>query len=83
MTDTIRDRIRVRRQIETLTAEGRLSAVILFCLPLGMVAFISYSNPSYFAELTSTLAGNVMLIVGTALLVVGGFWLRRVVRMVY
>ena len=83
VTSTIRDRTRVRRQIDTLTAEGRLSAVILFCLPLGMFAFMSFSNPSYLDELSSTLAGNVMLIGGAALLVVGGFWLRRIIRLVY
>ncbi|MGZ4756280.1 MAG: type II secretion system F family protein [Acidimicrobiia bacterium] len=83
VTRTIRDRNRVSRQIDTLTAEGRLSAIILFCLPVGMFIFMKVSNPAYFDELTNTLAGNVMLIGGCALLVVGGFWLRRIIRLVY
>ncbi|MGZ4690876.1 MAG: type II secretion system F family protein [Acidimicrobiia bacterium] len=83
VTRTIRDRNRVSRQIDTLTAEGRLSAIILFCLPVGMFIFMKVSNPAYFDELTNTLAGNVMLIGGCALLVVGGLWLRRIIRLVY
>lgn len=83
VTRTIRDRNRVRRQIDALTAEGRLSAVVLFVLPLLMFLFMAIVNPAYVDELTSTVAGNVMLITGGSLMVVGGFWLRRVVRLVY
>jgi tight adherence protein B len=80
---TIRDRNRVRRQIDTLTAEGRLSAVILFCLPLVMFPFLLLVNPKYVDELLTTTAGNVMLAIGGVLLIVGGIWLRRIVRLRY
>jgi tight adherence protein B len=83
VTNTIRDRNRVRRRIDTLTAEGRLSAVILFILPLAMAVFMATTNPSYFGELTESLFGNVLLFGGCGLLVVGGLWLRRIVRLVY
>jgi tight adherence protein B len=83
VTNTIRDRNRVRRRIETLTAEGRLSAVILFCLPIGMLVFMATANPEYFDELTSSFAGNVLLLGGALSLLVGGLWLRRIVRLVY
>lgn len=80
---TIRDRNRVRRQIDTLTAEGKLSAVVLFLLPLAMFAFMTIANPAYIGELTSSLFGIVLLAVGAGLMVAGGFWLRRIVRLVY
>jgi tight adherence protein B len=83
VTSTIRDRTRVRRQIDTLTAEGRLSAVILFCLPLAMFVYMAFANPTYLGELTSSFAGGLMLAVGGTLLVVGGLWLRRIIRLVY
>ena len=83
VTRTIRDRNRVSRQIDTLTAEGRLSGIILFCLPVGMFIFMKVANPAYFDELTNNFAGNVMLVGACALLVVGGFWLRRIIRLVY
>ncbi len=80
---TIRDRNSVQRHIDTLTAEGRLSAVILFCLPLVMFPFLVLVNPTYVDELTGTFAGNVMLIIAVLLLVVGAIWLRRIVRLRY
>ena len=83
VTSTIRDRRRVSRQISTLTAEGRLSAVILFCLPISMFCFMAFFNGAYLHDLTGSFAGNVMLAAAGALMVTGGLWLRRIVRVLY
>jgi tight adherence protein B len=83
VTDTIRDRRRVARQITTLTAEGRLSAVILFILPIAMFCFMAVANKAYFHDLSSTLAGNLLIAGAAVLMVVGGLWLRRIVRVQY
>ncbi len=83
VTSTIRDRRRVSRQIKSLTAEGRLSAVILFCLPLVMLGFMAAVNKTYFHTLTESFAGNLMLVGAGTLMVVGGLWLRRIVRLLY
>jgi tight adherence protein B len=80
---TIRSRNSIRRQVQALSAEGRLSAVILLVLPIGLTAVISVVNPAYLSELTDTTAGNVMIAVGLVLLCVGGLWLRRIVRIVF
>lgn len=80
---TIRDRARVRRQVDALTAEGRLSAMILFVLPIGMAALIRITNPDYLNDLTGTGTGRAMIAVGIGLLAVGGVWMRRLSRIVY
>ncbi len=82
---TIRDRRRVSRQIKSLTAEGRLSAVILFCLPI--VMFVLHGLREH-ARTSTTLTGVVRRasscsIGSGALMVVGGLWLRRIVRVQY
>jgi tight adherence protein B len=83
VTGTIRDRMRIRRQIDTLTAEGRLSALVLLALPIVVFLFLSVVNPSYVGDLTSTFAGMVMLCVAGGLMVVGAFWLKRITRLVF
>lgn len=83
VTNTIRDRRRVHAQITTLTAEGRLSAIILFCLPLVMFCYMAFFNRVYFSGLTSSTAGVVMLVGAGALMLAGGLWLRRIVRLMY
>jgi tight adherence protein B len=83
VTSTIRDRRRVTRQIKSLTAEGRLSAIILFALPIVMLGFMAAVNKTYFNTLTDSFAGNLMLVGAGTLMVVGGLWLRRIVRLLY
>jgi tight adherence protein B len=80
---TIRDRNRIRRQIDALSGEGRLSAVILFLLPLGMIAILQVVNPGYLSELTTTGLGQALMVVAGGLMLAGGFWLRRLTRLVF
>src|SRR3546814_912180 len=43
----IRAREEIRREVDVLTAEGRVSAYILGALPIGLAAFVQVSNPGY------------------------------------
>jgi len=76
---TIRERNQIRRQVKALSAEGRLSALVLMALPLGVLAFLSITNPAYIARFTESLAGYAMIAAGVLLLIIGGLWLRKVV----
>jgi tight adherence protein B len=78
--ETIRERDQIRRQVKALSAEGRLSALILIGLPIGMFGFIRVVNPEYIGELTGSSAGIVMIVVGVVLLLLGSIWLRNIVR---
>jgi tight adherence protein B len=76
---TIRERNAIRRQVQALSAEGKLSAVVLMALPFGVTGFISLSNPAYLARFTQSAAGYGMLAVAVLMLVVGGLWLKKTV----
>jgi tight adherence protein B len=80
VANTIRERGQVRRQVASLSAEGRLSAYVLIALPFFVVLFLSLVNPGYLAVFTATAIGWVMLAVAVVLLVVGVFWLRATVK---
>ncbi|HEX6325073.1 MAG TPA: type II secretion system F family protein [Jiangellaceae bacterium] len=80
VANTIRERGQVRRQVSSLSAEGRLSAYVLIALPFSVVLFLSLVNPGYLAVFTATTIGWVMLAVAAVLLVVGIFWLRATVK---
>ncbi len=83
VVDTIRGRARVVNQIQILTAEGKLSAIILGILPPGMLVVISFLNPDYVHELTGRPLGWALLAIGGVLLVGGLLWMRRLTRLVY
>ena len=76
---TIRERNAIRRQVKALSAEGKLSAVVLMALPFGIVAFLLVTNPAYLAGFTEGLAGYVMIATVVVLLTVGGLWLKKTV----
>lgn len=77
---TIREREAVRRQIKSLTAEGRLSAYILVALPFVVFSIMLIINPSYLVPMLQTPVGIVILLFGLVLLAVGSVWVFAVTR---
>jgi tight adherence protein B len=80
---TIRDRTRIRRQVSALSAEGRMSAWVLMILPFGLGGMMEVTNPDYVSPLFGSSTGYKLLAVAAVLLIVGGLWLRRIVRPVF
>jgi tight adherence protein B len=77
VNNTIRERQRIGRKVRTFTAEGRLSAKVLFVLPI-LIGLLEWrSNPDGFAHLFSGL-GLVFLCLAMVLLLVGTFWIRKI-----
>ena len=76
---TIRERQRMARQVETLTAEGRLSARILTVLPFLMALWQWRVNPDNFALLTHG-AGLAALVISAILMLLGTIWVRKIVN---
>jgi tight adherence protein B len=81
--ETIRDRNQIRRQIKALSAEGKLSAIILLILPFAVGILISLIVPGYVQELFTNTLGIVMLVAGSVLMIIGGFWIKKVVKVVF
>ena len=71
---TIRDRADIRRQVKTLSAEGRLSAYVLLGLPIAIAFMVRASNPEYIGVLQHG-TGLIIALAGVLLMVIGGFWL--------
>ncbi len=80
VADTVRERSALRREIASLTAEGRLSAGVLLGLPFAEAAVLSLINPGYMGRLISEPLGLAGMVAAALLLVVGGLWLRRIVK---
>lgn len=78
--DTVRDRNQVRGQIRALSAEGRMSAVVLMGLPIIMFICLTLFNETYARVFTSTLPGYLMIAAAVVLLTAGGFWLSRIIK---
>jgi len=79
--NTLRERAKLQRQIKTLTAESRLSAIILIILPFGIAGMIGIVNPGYLKPIYQTSLGLVMLGIAFVLLIVGVLWMRKIARL--
>lgn len=80
---TIRERNAIRRQVQALSAEGKLSAVVLMALPFGIIGFISMTNRAYLATFTESLVGYGMLGLAAVMMTVGGLWLKKTVAITF
>ncbi|GEM_PF-1422191 len=80
LAETMVQRLRLRREVRTLTAEGRLSAYVLGAMPLLLGLFIFAVNRAYMLELLHSFAGKAMLLAGLVLQVVGFYWMYRIVK---
>ena len=71
----MRTRQEVRREVQTLSAEGRMSGYVLFAIPLFLVFALEMKDPSYLDPMLHG-AGLIVLIF-TAGLMALGFWIVR------
>jgi tight adherence protein B len=77
ISDTLRDRLQTKRDMSVLTAQSRASATIITGLPILLALGLYIFVPGYFAPMTSTFVGYVLLGVAGLLILVGNILIRR------
>ncbi len=76
----IRERFKILGQVKALTAEGRLSGIVLQALPIGLFITVYYINPEYVSLLFKEELGKQMLIYAIALQILGAFVIKKIVN---
>ena len=79
VADTMVQRERLRRDVAALTAEGKISAIILGLLPIGLGAFMWIGNPEYMHPLGATTLGHVLLGLATLAGLIGFAWMKKII----
>jgi tight adherence protein B len=77
---TIRERLELRRMVRALTAQGRLAAVLLAGLPVGLLMIVSAINPAYMHPMFHTTVGLICLGVAGGLTLLGALAINKVVK---
>lgn len=80
LSNTIRQRIKLRGKIRTLSSEGRASAWVLGSMPFALVAILTLINPGYISQLWTTPEGHKLTLTALGLMAVGFFLLKRIVN---
>lgn len=78
--DTMLQRNRLRREMKALTAEGRVSAMVLGSLPFFLFLFLFTSRRNYLQPMLDSTWGLVALGGAFGLLLLGIFWLSRIIK---
>lgn len=79
----IREKFKLSGKVQALTAEGRLSAVILVLLPFCIVAYLRIVNKAYLDLLFAEPLGRTMLVGSGIMMVAGIFVIRRMIQIKY
>ena len=80
---TIRERYKFYGKLAALTAEGKVSGVILGALPLVVTAVLGATNGSYLSVLVDSPSGRMVALIGLLLWAAGVLWLFRLTKVEY
>jgi tight adherence protein B len=77
---TVRERVRIKGEIKSLTGQARAQGWVLICMPFAMAGILMLIAPSYFDPMIQKTAGQVMLGVAGFLVLCGYGLIRRLVN---
>jgi len=77
---TIRERNELRQEVQSLSADGRISAYVLMALPVGLAVILTVMNPGYLAPFVTSMVGWVLMGISVLMFVAGGLWLRKIIN---
>jgi tight adherence protein B len=77
---TVRERFKLAREVQVMTAQGRLSGMVLTGLPVAVGLFMYFLNPTYFAPMLASQTGLYMLGYAFVSILAGHFVIQRIVR---
>jgi len=80
VAETMVQRSRLRGEVKALTAEGRISGIIMGLLPVGLGLFMFTASPTYIDDLFGSVTGWAMVI-GSAVMAAAGFaWIQKIIK---
>ncbi len=81
LAETIRNNLKLKEKIATLTLQGRLQGLIMMVLPFAFAYFVYKQNPGHFDIMLETNLGRTFLVVALVLQIIGMILIQRISRM--
>jgi tight adherence protein B len=75
----IRKRFELKKKIQALSAEGRISAVVLMSLPFGMALVLHFVSPEYLTPLFTDPMGQTMVGGAVAMMILGAIVMKKMI----
>lgn len=80
ISHTIRERMRIEKRIDTLTAQGRLQGIVLSLMPIVIGLVLHLLEPGLFGPFLKSTVGIICLFVVAIMLVLGALTIRKIVK---
>ena len=81
VAEVIRGRMELRRLVDVLTAQARISRWVLTGLPIFVLVMLVFSGGDYLDPMFNTLLGKVALVVGAVMVLIGSLWIKQISKM--
>lgn len=80
LAQTIRERLKIRRQVRVYTAQGRLTGYILAALPVSMAVILYFIAQDYIMELVSIRQGKILIAIAIGAQIIGFLIIKRLIN---
>ena len=81
VAEVIRGRMELRRLVDVLTAQARISRWILTGLPIFVLLALSFTGGDYLDPMINTLVGKIALVAGAVMVLIGSLWIKKIAEM--
>ena len=81
VAEVIRGRMELRRLVDVLTAQARISRWILTGLPLFVLFALAFTGGDYLDPMLHTLVGRLALVFGAIMVLIGSFWIKQIAKL--
>lgn len=83
IAETVRDRIKLREEVRVLSAQGRISGLIIGMLPIVIILVLMLLNPLYFNDFVGSTIGKILILASMVMETVGFMLIRRITNITY
>ena len=81
VAEVIRGRMELRRLVDVLTAQARISRWILTGLPIFVLLALIFTGGDYLDPMLDSLVGKIALVVGAIMVMIGSFWIKQISKL--
>ena len=81
VAEVIRGRMELRRMVEVLTAQARMSRWILTGLPIFVLLALIFTGGDYLDPMVNTLVGRIALVVAAIMVMIGSLWIKQISKL--
>lgn len=76
----IRERFRLKGQVQAVSAHGRITGLVLLLMPVGVVIFLMMTNPTYLSQMANDSTGRLLIYGAVSGQIVGYFVIQKIVN---